>query len=93
MIINIINKYEDYSDFIKENNCCYKYIKAHKLEYLLINLKRNKIYWNVDIIIDLVDKYKNYSKFLKENNNCYKYIKKHKLEYLLFSLNRNNLVA
>jgi hypothetical protein len=43
IIDNIINKYKIYSDFIKENICCYKYIKAHKLDYLLIDLKRNNL--------------------------------------------------
>jgi len=87
-IILLIEKYNDYSLFLKENKQCYSYIKSKNLEYLLSGLNRKYIKRTIENMSALIKNYTNYSLFIKENKLCYTYIKRNKLDYLLINLER-----
>jgi len=84
----VISKYKDYSIFLKNESKCYQYIKKHKLEYLLNNLKRNQKIWSFDEIkkITIENNYNTLYKLKKYYPGANSYLKTNKLieEYRLF---------
>ena len=86
-IINIINKYDNYHDFITTEVKLYQKIrKLGLLNKYTNNLKRNNIFWTKELAISEIEKYDNMSDFIKKSNSCYQYIKKNNLEELLDGL-------
>jgi hypothetical protein len=76
-----ISKYENYSDFLKNSPNCYLYIKRHKLEELLENLKRNNTVWDFYKIKELIIRngYNTTYKIKKNHAGAFKYLKKNNL--------------
>lgn len=86
-IIKIINKYDNYHDFITNEIKLYqKLIKLGILNKYTSNLKRDNVFWNKELAIAEIKKYDNISDFIKKSNACYQYIKKNNLSELLNDL-------
>ena len=89
-MITEINNYEYLLDFIKQSHGCYLFIKRHKLEYLMINLKRkNREFLNDEIVKKEINKCIYLSDFRINYPRHYSYIKRRKKMHLIEHLTRH----
>lgn len=88
-ILSVIKKYDNYSEFRKNESSIYnKLIRLNRLEEFTYFLKRDRIYWNIDKLNLVILKYNKLIDLIKNDYGCYLYIKKNKLEYLISHLER-----
>jgi len=80
-IAEVVSKYDDFSKFLKNENACYIYVKRHKLEHMLSNLKMKYMIWSFDLIKKIIieDNLNTTYKIKKYYSGGFKYLKKHKL--------------
>lgn len=89
-IKNIINKYDNFHVFKKENTLLYqKLVRMKLLEKYTGHLKRDRVNWDYDLLVKEIEKYDNLKDFYTNSFGCYKFIKNNKqYEYLLENLKR-----
>jgi len=80
---NIILKYNNLTDFRRENLKLYKHIKRVKKDFLLDELKRKKSF-SISEIENIFKTYKNKTEFIKENKKMYAFIRRNKLTKHIF---------
>jgi hypothetical protein len=85
-IKNIIKKFDNLTDFRKEQLQVYKHVKRVKLDHLLDNIKRKLSYSEVDIV-KRISHYTYKCDFIKENKQMYNVIRKSN-----FKLHLNKLI-
>jgi hypothetical protein len=89
-ITNIVNKYNNLTDFRRNELRLYKHIKRVGKDYLLTNLKRKEAF-SINDIKNKINEYVNKSDFIKNNEKMYKYIRVNKLTHMLKN-NKINLM-
>jgi len=86
-IIKIINKYNNITDFKKNEYKLYVSLVSKKLlNKYTSHLYRQTTIWTIDKVIETINKYEIFSEFTKYNFNCYQYIIKNNLQYLYKNL-------
>lgn len=88
-IKKIIQKYEYYWDFVKNEQKLYRHLRGINclIEYTS-QLKRKRIDWTNDRIIEEISKYEYLSDLIKKSNPCYIFCKRHGFDNLLKILKR-----
>lgn len=89
-IIEIVSKYENLSDFRKNEMSLYsKLIRSKTLDKYTSQLKRTLKSWSDrNDILNEIDKYEYLLDFIKTSHGCYLHIKRNKLDHLLDKLKR-----
>lgn len=88
-ILNIVNKYDTISDFIKNEPNLYQRLSKMKLiKKYTSNLSRKRKYWSIEKIKIEISKYTFLDDFRKHSSACYQHILLNDLSYLLDSLIR-----
>ena len=88
-IYNIVKKYHNYFDFIKnEPNLYVKLIRNNCLDKYTSKLKRSRKKWTMESIKIEISKYKTLKDFTKKSNPCYQYVKRHELDFLIKELDK-----
>lgn len=81
-IISIISKYDNLTDFRKEELTLYKHIKRVYKDYLLNNLNRKQTF-SLDDIKKVMGTYTKKRDFIENNPKMYKFVRRGELKYLL----------
>jgi hypothetical protein len=81
-LISIVSTYNNLTDFRKNEPVIYKHIKRVKKNYLLINLKRKKMF-TIDEVINTIKFHKTKHEFIISNPKMYNFIRRGELQYLL----------
>ena len=85
-----VSKYKYLDDFYTNSFGCYTYVKRHKLNHKLINLKYRRktcsTTWNEEKISKEISKYTYRTDFIKNSRGCYSFIKRHNLDYMMKKL-------
>lgn len=88
----IIDKYENYEDFKRNENSLYqKLIKRKVLNLYTKDLKRKRIYWTIEAIKKEINKYDKLNDFITNSYGCYLYITRNNLSYLTDGLKKSQL--
>ena len=92
-IKEICDKYTDYKTFIKEEKSIANKLKSlKKIKEYTSHMKKQRIYWTLDLIMSEVNKYTTLSDFYTKSYKCYSFIKSHKeYDYLLKPLTKLKL--
>jgi hypothetical protein len=91
-IIKVVSKYKNYHDFLIENYDCYQHIKKNKLDYLLNNLEKTNISWDINLIKEKINEghYKNIKEFRNNYSGAYEFLKRNNLKNIFYENNKLN---
>jgi len=83
--INIITKkYNNYKEFkTKEKSLYCKLINLGHIKEYTKHMKKDIIYWDIELCNEEINKYTTFDEFYKKSNKCYIYIQRNNLYYLL----------
>jgi hypothetical protein len=85
-LVSICLKYNNLSQFIKDNRKIYEFIcRSKRLNELTGHMNR-KVKWNIDLAEKEIQKYNTISDFREKSRGCYIFIMRNNLHYLLFKL-------
>lgn len=70
-IDEIINKYDNITDFLKNESNLYQYLKKNKLDYLIDHLKRPSKIWTKKMVIEEINNYEYIKDFKEKTGGCY----------------------
>jgi very-short-patch-repair endonuclease len=83
-IKELTQKYDNYKDFkTKEKSLYCKLINLGCISEYTKHMKKDIIYWNIELCKKEIDKYETFKEFNEKSNKCYIHIKKNNLYYLL----------
>jgi hypothetical protein len=86
-ILEIVNKYDNIGDFVKDQNSLYnKILKSKQLEKYTSHMSRKHINWIIETIKIEIEKYEYLQDFYEKSYGCYLHVKRNKLDYLLSKL-------
>ena len=83
-IRKITQKYNNYKEFKTcEKNLYCKLIKLGKIKEFTSHMKKDIIYWNINLCQEEINKYSTFEDFYKKSYKCYIYIQRNNLYNLL----------